>query len=113
MGDETTQFASRYSTAVALLARFAGDGTHAALRRELGEGLGAAVRGALDAVEALFASGDVALRKWPQRRTLALSRISALRAALDRASAGAGDEARRHARALLEILEPEEGGGKG
>lgn len=111
MGDETTQFASRYSAAVALLERLAGDRTHAALRRELGDGLVAAVQGALDAVEALFASGDVALRKWPQRRTLALSRIAALRSALDRS--GADDEARRRARALLEIVEPEDGGGKG
>lgn len=109
MGDETTQFASRYSAGVSLLERLAGESTYPRLRKELGPGLAAAVRDALEAVEAVFASGTGALRKWPEQRSLAISRIAGLRAALDRS--GVDDELRHRVRALLEIVEPEPNAG--
>jgi len=104
LGDETTQFASRYASALGLLGRLAGDATHAPLRKELGAGLGAAVRGALDAVEAVFESGTEALRRWPERRGRVLAQVAAMRLALDRS--GVDEQARRLARTLLETIEP-------
>lgn len=111
MGDETTQFASRYAAALNLLGKLAGDGTHARLREELGADLAAETRGALDAVEAVFQSGTDALRRWPERRSRVLARVAALRAALDRS--GVGDEARRLTSALLRAVEQESGTGRG
>ena len=89
MGDETIQFASRFTRATELLARVAEDRAFAAARRELGAGLEAAVDDALDAVSALYETGTEAVKDWGARSEQVLARVAALRAALARREAGA------------------------
>lgn len=103
MGDETIEFASRFSSAVTLLARVGDGGRHPALR-VLGDArLAAAVHDALDAVAAVYETGTDAVRRWPERRQRVLAQVAALRAALSRG--GVDAEARRLARALVEAIE--------
>ena len=103
MGEETTQFASRFTLAVDLLSGIASDEGHAAARRRLGAGLGPAVSDALDAVAALHETRTEAVKDWAERRARVLERIGELRAALARG--GVDDAVRRRARALVELLE--------
>ena len=103
MGDETIQFASRFSSAVALLTQVAADGSHAALRKAHGAKLDAVVRDALDAVAAVYETGTEAVRNWPELRRRVLARIATTREALDRA--GLDAETVRAARALVEAIE--------
>ena len=104
MGEETRQFATRFSRAVALLAALARDDGHEGLRREHGAGLARAVRDALEAIEAVYGTGTSAVRDWPERSQRALAGIAEVRRALARA--GADAEVRRAAGALVEVIEP-------
>jgi hypothetical protein len=103
MGEETTQFASRFTLAVDLLSGIASDEGYAAARRRHGAGLGPAVSNALDAVAALHESRTEAVKDWAERRARVLERIGELRAALARG--GVDDAVRRQARALVKALE--------
>ncbi len=103
MGEETRQFATRFSRAVTLLGSLSGDEGHEALRREHGPRLARAVREALDAVEAVHGTGTSALRDWPERSRAVLARIAEVRQALDRAGVDPG--VRRLAGGLVEIIE--------
>ncbi len=102
MGDETTQFASRFTVAVDLLARIATDDGHAAARRKLGPGLDAAVADALDAVAAVHETGTEAVKRWSERRSRVLAQVAELRTALARGGVDAA--VRRKARALVELV---------
>ena len=102
MGEETSQFATRFSRAVALLDALARDDR--ALRREHGPRLGAAVGEALDAVEAVYATGTGAVRDWPERSRRVLDGAAAVRRALSRD--GADAEVRRLAGALVTLVGP-------
>jgi hypothetical protein len=104
MGDETIQFASRFSVAVDLLAGIATDEGLAAARRRLGQRLDAAVGDALDAVAALHETGTDAVKDWATRREQVLARVVAARRALARGGVDAA--LRREARALVDLLEP-------
>jgi hypothetical protein len=103
MGDETTQFASRFAAAVSELALLAHEGPHARTPRTKDATLGARVRDALDAVAAVFETGTNAVRNWPEQRRCVLEQIAAMRAALD--GAGGDDQLRRMARELVELIE--------
>jgi hypothetical protein len=103
LGDETILIASRFSIAVDLLSQLAADGSAAKLAKAHGAGLDAAVRGALDAVEAIYGAGTQAVRNWPEQGRRVLAQLAALRAALD--ASGIGPEARRIAGALVETIE--------
>jgi hypothetical protein len=103
VGEETRQFATRYSRAVTLLGSLAGEEGHEALRREHGPRLARAVRDALDAVEAVHGTGTSALRDWPERSRAVLAGIAELRQALERAGVDLG--VRRLAGGLVEIIE--------
>ncbi|HUL59661.1 MAG TPA: hypothetical protein VLU43_10320 [Anaeromyxobacteraceae bacterium] len=104
MGDETIQFASRYSTAVSCLAALAGDDGYRELARLHGAKLAAVVRDALDAVQAVYDTATKDVRNWPEQRRRALAQIAAMREALDRS--GMGEDVRGMARALVAIIEP-------
>ncbi len=103
MGEETRQFATRFTRAMGLLAALPPDDAYDQLRREHGSRLARAVREALDAVEAVYGTGTSAVRDWPERSRAVLGRIGELRAALERA--GVDGEVRRLARALVELVE--------
>ncbi len=103
MGEETQQFATRFSRAVALLGALAADEGHDELRREHGPRLARAVRDALDAVEAVYGTGTSAVRDWPERSRAVLSRIAELRRAVERA--GIDVEVRRQAGGLVALIE--------
>lgn len=104
MGDETIQFASRYSKALDLLAQLAEDGAHASLVTRHGGELAKVTREALYAVEAVHGTGTDAVRDWPEQRRRVLAQLSAMRDALDRS--GVGAEFRRMVEALLILVEP-------
>ncbi len=104
MGDETSQFASRFSNAVNCLALLAGDDTHAQLAKLHGPNLATVVRDALEAVGAVYSTGTKAVRNWPEQRRRVLAQLATMRVALDRS--GVDGEVRRMARALVEIVEP-------
>lgn len=108
MGEETSQFATRFSRAVALLDALARDDR--ALRREHGARLGAAVGEALDAVEAVYGTGTSAVRDWPERSRRVLDAVGEVRRALSRDAAGA--EVRRLAAALVTLVGPGPRGGR-
>ncbi len=103
MGEETTQFASRYGAAVDLLKRFASDDGFAALRKRHGRNLGPPLREALDAVAAVHQTRTEAVKHWAEHRAAVLAQLETVRAALERG--GADAEARRQAGALVELLE--------
>lgn len=104
MGEETTEFASRFSMAVNTLAALAADDGHARLVKTHGRKLAAVVRDALDAVQAVHETGTQAVRNWPEQRQRVLAQVAALRVALERS--GVDGEVRRLARALVEAIEP-------
>ncbi|HEX9051057.1 MAG TPA: hypothetical protein VF841_11030 [Anaeromyxobacter sp.] len=103
MGEETRQFATRYSRAVTFLDSLAADDGHEVLRREHGPRLARAVREALDAVEAVHGTGTSAVRDWPERSRAVLGRLAEVRSALERA--GVDGEVRRLAGALVALIE--------
>jgi hypothetical protein len=104
VGDETILIASRFSNAVNDLAALAGDDTHAKLAARHGARLATVVRGALDAVSAVYQTGTDAVRDWPEQRRRVLPQLAAMRLALDRA--GVDRELRRMARDLVAMIEP-------
>lgn len=107
MGEETRQFATRFSRAVTLLASLGRDDGYESLRREHGASLARAVRDALEAVEAVYGTGTSAVRDWPERSQRVLAGIAEVRRALARADVGV--EVRRAAAALVEVIEPGSG----
>lgn len=109
MGDETTEFASRFSSAVSFLDRVARRGARADPAR--GEDLPAAVRDALDAVEAVYGTDTGAVREWPEQRRRVLAQLARVREVLG--ASGVGEEARREARALVRLVDPGGPGGGG
>lgn len=111
MGDETIQFATRFSTALDALAQLAVDETHAKMLDAHGAGLASAVRSALDAVEAVYATGTQAVRNWPEQRRRVLAQLAEMREALDRS--GVDARLRGMARALVELVDPGSTGGAG
>jgi hypothetical protein len=104
VGEETRQFATRFTRAVALLAALATDDGHERLRAEHGAGLARAVREALDAVEAVYGTGTSAVRDWPERSSAVLAAAADLRRALQRA--GVDADVRRRAGALVALTDP-------
>ncbi|HET8541521.1 MAG TPA: hypothetical protein VFL83_16715 [Anaeromyxobacter sp.] len=104
VGEETRQFATRFSRAVSLLATLASEGGPAQLEREHGRRLASAVRDALDAVEAVYGTGTSAVRDWPERSRAVLARIAEARRALQRS--GVDAEVRRLAAAVVALIEP-------
>lgn len=104
MGEETTQFASRFSDAVTFLAALAGEESHAELVRRHGAELEAVARRALGAVEAVYETETGAVRDWPEQRRRVLAQVAELRRILGRA--GTADEVRRSARALVRLVDP-------
>ncbi len=107
MGEETRQFATRFSRAMALLGSLPTDDGYESLRREHGSRSARVVREALDAVEAVYGTGTSALRDWPELSRAVLARIAELRAALDRA--GVDGDVRRLAGGLVQIVESRQG----
>jgi hypothetical protein len=114
VGNETTEFASRFSGAVAFLREVAGTGPGKRAAAQ-GADLAAAIRQALDAIEAVYATETGAVRDWPEQRRRVLARLAAVRAALD-ASAPAED-LRREVGSLVLLVDPgkpgQKAGGKG
>jgi hypothetical protein len=90
---------------VSRLALLSDDEGHAQLRRDHGAGLAAAIRDALDAVEAVYATGTSAVRDWPEQARRVLARIAAVREALARG--GVDGETRRLAHGLVQLIEPD------
>jgi hypothetical protein len=103
LGDETILIASRFSEAVDLLSELAAGDRGAKLARAHGDGLAAAVRGALEAVEEVYGAGTKAVRNWPEHGRVVRAQIASMRVALD--ASGAGPEVRRMAGALVETIE--------
>ncbi|HEY6004460.1 MAG TPA: hypothetical protein VIV57_16415, partial [Anaeromyxobacter sp.] len=99
--------ASRFSRAVSLLDRFAKGGAPPDAGRT--EDRRTAVRDALGAVEAVYATETRAVREWPERRRRVLAQLARLREILG--AAGIGEEARREARALVRLIDPAAPGG--
>ena len=99
MGEETREFATLFSSALRDLARLAGDDTHAGLAREHGARLEERVRGALDAVAAVYQTDTAALEDWGKERSRVLARVAAVREAIDRG--GVDAEVRRRAGELV------------
>jgi hypothetical protein len=102
MGEETTQFASRFAVAVDLLGRIATDDGFAALRKKHGARLDASVAEAIEAVAAVHETGTEAVKRWAEQRVAVLAQIARLRAAVERG--GVDAETRREARTLVGLL---------
>jgi hypothetical protein len=101
VGDETTEFASRFSSAVSFLDRFAGRGEPPVAGRAEDR---AAVLAALHAVEAVYATDTGAVREWPEQRQRVLAQLAKMRKVLG--ASGIGEPARREARALVRLVDP-------
>ncbi len=101
MGDETRQFATRFSKAVDVLAQVAAADPRLST---LGPArLRDTVRDALDAIGAVYGTGTDAVRDWPEHRKRVLSKLEELREALRRS--GVDEPLRRLAAELGEILD--------
>lgn len=107
MGEETIQFALRYTSAVNQLAQYAGDETHADLLETHGSNLPAVLRGALDAVAAVYETGTNAVRDWREQRRRVLAQIARIREVLDRS--GSDADVRRLTRTLVDMIAPRSG----
>ncbi len=103
MGDETSQFASRFSSAVSRLAALAEDDVYAELLKTDRPKLASHVRDALDAIQAVYGTGTNAVRNWPEQRRRVLAQLARMREALERSSEDG--ELRRMASALVGIIE--------
>jgi len=101
MGEETRQFASRFTRAVDLLAGISSEAGLAAARRKRGAELEAAVADALDAVAALHEAETSAVKDWAERRAQVLAGVAGLREALAR---GGAEAAGRGAGPLVALL---------
>jgi hypothetical protein len=101
MGEETRQFASRFTRALDLLAGISSGAGLAAARGKHGAELDAAVADALDAVAALHEADTSAVKDWGERRAQVLARVAELREALARGGAQAVGPG---AAALVELL---------
>jgi hypothetical protein len=99
LGDETIQFASRFSAALTFLEALAGGKTPA------GADQAEDVRRALDAVEDVHRTDTRAVRDWPERRARVLAEVARVRAVLERA--GPGDALAAAAQALVDLVGPE------
>lgn len=106
MGDETILIASRFSNAVDELSLLARDDPRTRQGPQ-GPALAASIRGALDAVEAVYGAGTDAVRDWPEQRRRVLAQVAAMRKALD--GPGVDGELRRLARTLVETIGPGSG----
>lgn len=104
MGEETMQFASRFSNAVSLLALLAREDSHAELAKAHGKDLAVRVSAAFDAVQAVYETGTQAVRDWPLQRERVLAQLVRMREALRRS--GVDAELRRLAGALVDTIEP-------
>jgi post-segregation antitoxin (ccd killing protein) len=102
MGEETTQFASRFAVAVDLLGRLATDDGFAALRKKQGANLDASVTAAIEAIAAVHETGTEAVKRWAEERGEVLAQLARLRAAVQRGGVDAAT--RREARSLVELL---------
>jgi hypothetical protein len=114
VGEETTEFASRFSSAVTFLREVAGQGARARVPAGRGADLASAVRHALEAVEAVYATETGAVRDWPEQRRRAIAQLAAVRAALE--GHGVGEELRREVGTLVLLIDPgtpDAGGGGG
>jgi hypothetical protein len=103
VGEETTEFASRFSSAVTFLREVAAQGARARPPGR-GEDLAGAVRHALAAVEAVYGTETGAVRDWPEQRRRATAQLAAVRAALE--ARGVGEELRREVGTLVLIIDP-------
>lgn len=103
MGDETTEFASRFSGAVAFLRGIAAPGAEKRAPAQ-GPELAAAIRQALDAIEAVYATETGAVRDWPEQRRRVLARLAAVRTALD--ASASSEDLRREVGSLVLLLDP-------
>ncbi len=110
MGDETIEFASRFSSAVGELADLARDDGYAGLIAVHGANLAARVRADLGAIGAVFETGTKAVRNWAEQRRRVLAQLESMREALNRS--GVDAELRRMARDLVETIEPGRGAGQ-
>lgn len=104
MGEDTIEFASRFSTAVRELAELGRADGYRALATIHGRGLAARVRADLDAIEAVFETGTKAVRNWTEQRRRVLEQLAAMRGALERT--GVDRELRRMALELVGAIEP-------
>jgi hypothetical protein len=104
VGEETMQFASRFSNAVSFLALIARDDSHAQLAKAHGPDLAPRVSAAFDAVQAVYETGTQAVRDWPEQRRRVLAQLGKIREALGRS--GLDAEVRRMAGTLVELIEP-------
>lgn len=103
MGEDTIQFASRFSTAVGELAELAEDDGFRGLAALHGPSLGSRVGADLDAIEAVYETGTNAVRNWAEQRRCVLAQLGKVREALGRA--GPAGEVRAMARALVEMIQ--------
>ena len=103
MGDETIQFASRFSGAVQQLGLLAEGATPAELARAIGPDVAVGTRRALDAVAALYETGTDGVRDWTEQGRRVLAQVASVREALERT--GVDAELRRRARALVKAIE--------
>jgi hypothetical protein len=104
MGEDTIEFASRFSTAVRELADLGRSDGYRSLEAIHGAGLAARVRADLDAIEAVFHTGTKAVRNWTEQRRRVLEQVAAMRGALERS--GIDRELRRMALDLVGAIEP-------
>src|SRR5512138_514162 len=104
MGEDTIEFASRFSSAVKELADLGRADGYRSLATIHGAGLAARVREDLDAVGAVFETGTKAVRNWAEQRRRVLAQLAAMRAVLDRR--GVDRELRRMAVELVDAIEP-------
>jgi hypothetical protein len=97
VGEETRQFASRFSEAVGILADVASRGGGVPTDAEAG-----AVRRALDAIAAVYETETSAMRDWPEARRRALAAVARVREVL--AARSGGDALGRAAGALVALV---------
>jgi hypothetical protein len=103
LGEETMQFASRFSNAVSFLALLAREDSHAQLAKAHGPDLAPRVSAALDAVQAVYETGTQAVRDWPELRQRVLAHLGKMREAQRRP--GLDAELRRMAGQLVKLIE--------
>jgi hypothetical protein len=103
VGDETTEFASRFSGAVAFLREVAGQRSGASTVA-VGADAAAEVRRALDAVEAVYATETGAVRDWPEQRRRVLAQVAAVRSAL--LPPRTAEDLRRETGSLVLLIDP-------
>ncbi len=101
MGEDTIEFASRFSAAVSELADLARADGYRALAAAHGSGLADRVRADLDAIVAVYETGTRAVRNWAEQSRRVLALVAQVRGALD---SGSDEGVRRMAGALVETI---------